>query len=434
MKGLHKRILLALFTLVFSMSFVRPVFAEESTNTPSLGIEGSAAFLVEFHTGKVLYADNADEALPIASMTKMMSAYLIEEAIAEGRLSWDQKVTISEYAHKISQDMSLSNVPLLQGAQYTVEELYAAMSIYSANGATIAIAEALYGTEQNFVNQMNKRAEELGLENFRFVNSTGLNNESLMGMHPESKSATEENIASARDMAVLAYRLISDFPETLEISSIPIKFFREGQDDEIRMVNWNRMLLGLEHAYEGMDGLKTGSTSAAGSCFTGTAERNGMRLISVVLNTKNRDARFVETRKLLDYGFNNFEIKEALPKGYQEKGHKIVTSPNGRGGEVEVATAEAFSVLVKRGSNEELKPTVHMAKEEIDAPAKKGTTVGTISLENTTGDSLGYLLPEHGQVNLVTTTELDKANWFVLTFRSIGSFFGGLVDKVVGLF
>ncbi len=433
MKELQKKFFAVLLTLVFSISFVSPVFAEESTNTRNLGIEASASFLVEMNTGKVIYEDNADEALPIASMTKMMSAYLIEEAIANGQLSWDQKVTVSNYAFRISQNTSLSNVPLLEGKEYTVKELFEAAVIFSANGATIALAEAISGTEQNFVDKMNERGEELGLENFRFVNSTGLNNESLMGMHPENTSATEENIASARDMAILAYRLVTDFPETLETSSIPRMNFRDGQDGETAMPNWNWMLPGLIFEYEGMQGLKTGSTQAAGSCFTGLAERDGVRLISVVLNTADRSARFVETRKLMDFGFNNFEVVEAFPAGHQEEGYETVAT-NGRPGQVEVATEDSLLVLVERGRTEDLEATYNITVDEVEGPAEAGTVVGTMSVENTTSDNLGFLLPTQGYVNVVTTEDVAQANIFVRGFRSIGSFFGNLVDTITGLF
>lgn len=434
MKGLHKRIFAVLLTIIFSISLVSPAFAEESTSSVDLGINASAAFLMEFNTGKIIYQDNADEALPIASMTKMMSAYIIEEAIKNGELSWDDKVTVSSYAHRISQNTSLSNVPLLEGVEYTVEELFEAALMYSANGATIAIAEELSGSEQKFVDKMNAKAEELGMKDTTFVNTTGLNNSSLLGMHPENTGATDENIASARDMAVLAYHLIHDFPKTLEVSSRERAVFREGQDGETNMDNWNWMLPGLVFGYEGTDGLKTGSTDAAGSCFTGTAERNGTRLISVVLNTADRSARFTETKKLFDFGFNNFEVVEAFPEGYQGEGYETVTSSNGRSRDVEVATDSTLYVLLEKGSSEEFEAVYDITLDDIEAPAEAGTVVGTMSVKNTTSDDYGYLLPNHGSVNVVTTADLDKANFVVRGFRSVGSFFGSLVDKVTGLF
>ena len=186
------------------------------------------------------------------------------------RVKWDQEYSVSDYAYQISQDRALSNVPLRADGTYSIKELYEAMTIYSANGATIGIAETIAGSESSFVKMMNEKAEELGLKDYKFVNSTGLNNHDLKGMHVAG-DAEEENIMSARSTAKLAYHLLNDYPDVLETTSIPKKVFREGTDDAINMENWNWMLPGLIFKYEGVDGLKTGTTDFAGYCFTGTA-------------------------------------------------------------------------------------------------------------------------------------------------------------------
>ena len=153
-------------------------------------------------------------------MTKMMSEYLVHEAVDKGKLKWDRKVKISEYAHKISQDRSLSNVPLENGGSYTVKELYEAMAIYSANGATIALVEQIAGKEVNFVKMMNDKSKEFGMKDYKFVNSTGLTNQDLKGYHLEGTTLEEKNKMSARDCAILAQRLIQDFPN-IKYSKIP---------------------------------------------------------------------------------------------------------------------------------------------------------------------------------------------------------------------
>ncbi|MCC3359569.1 D-alanyl-D-alanine carboxypeptidase family protein [Bacillus sp. REN16] len=312
--------LIAVFLLSLLVGQVPPAKA-----APALDINVKNAILIDAETGKILYEKNSEQAAPIASMVKMMTEYLVLEAISEGRLSWDQTTQVSQYAYDISANNNFSGVGLRQNHDYTVEELYKAMAIYSDNATTITLAELLAGTEGEFVKLMNKKAEELGLPDYEFVNSTGLSNSMLGDNYPEGTDPDGDNMLSAKSVALLAYSLIKDHPKVLEISSIPqLDFYGEKLD------NWNWMLkhdpsvspyLAQFH-YEGLDGLKTGTTPAAGYCFTGTAERNGKRLISVVMGATSEPERFKETSKLLDYGFNNFEQIEIYPEGYQLKGNK----------------------------------------------------------------------------------------------------------------
>ncbi|WP_412734061.1 D-alanyl-D-alanine carboxypeptidase family protein, partial [Halalkalibacterium halodurans] len=246
--------------MVFSM------FTPAMTANAAFELEAESAILVDAESGKILYGKNIDAVLPTASMTKMMSEYLILEAINEGEISWDQEVPISDYVRELSLYVQLSNVPLRQDETYTVKELYESVAIYSANASTIALAELIAGSESAFVQRMNEKGEELGLEDFKFVNSSGLNNKDLLGNHPEGTDANAENVMSARATAKLAYNLLKDYPEVLETASIPEKTFRAGEGEEIEMENWNWMLKGIrpQHDYEGIDGLKTGYTAEAG--------------------------------------------------------------------------------------------------------------------------------------------------------------------------
>ena len=326
MKNCFKRkYLVSLLVFLLMMGSIQNL----ATAAEPIDINASAAILVDAETGKVLYEENSKTVLGIASMTKMMTEYITLEAIKEGKVKWDQKYLVSLQLSKMSHDEDLSNVYLRVEESYSVKDLYAAMAIESANAATIAIAEVIAGTEANFVKMMNEKAKELGLEQYKFVNSTGLNNREMLRHFPEIVGeADEENVMSANDVAALAYHLIKDFPEVLETSSVPEAIFAEGTRDQFVMDNWNWSLEGYKNlaqkypnyqqfVYEGMDGLKTGSTDFAGFNFTGTAERNGQRFISVVMNTSSQSQRFIETRKIMDYAFNNFAKKrnctEALP-------------------------------------------------------------------------------------------------------------------------
>ncbi|QWI13979.1 serine hydrolase [Bacillus mycoides] len=433
-----KRFIALVTVLTIACSMLVPYSNASAETGAALNIEAGAAILVEANSGKILYQKNADELLSIASMTKMMSEYLVNEAIAKGKLKWDQKVKVSEYAYNISQDRSLSNVPLRNGESYTVKELYEAMAIYSANGATIALAEAVAGKEVDFVKMMNDKSKELGLKNYKFVNSTGLTNKDLKGHHPEGTTPDEENKMSARDVAILAQHLIQDFPKTLDIAKISKKVFREGTPDRIEMPNWNWMLKGLIKEYEGVDGLKTGSTPEAGDCFTGTIERNGMRFISVVIKTKSHTARFDETKKLYDYGFANFEMKKMYEKGSSVKGKETVRVENAKDKDVAVQTKQAVSLPVTKGSKDVYKTEFKEGNKGQEAPMKKGVTLGQMVVTSKDSNDPGFLSGKSLQVDLITKSEVEEAGWFTRSMRGIGSFFSGMwnsaVDTVKGWF
>lgn len=398
-----------------------------------LDLTAEAAILLDAETGKILYEKNADKVLGVASMSKMMTEYLVLEAIADGKISWDQEVLIDEYVHNLSKGAGLSNIGLTQGEKYTVKELYEAMAIFSGNAATVALAQLVSGSEKNFVTLMNKKAEELGMKDYKFVNSSGLNNSDLLGKYPAG-SETEENVMTARDMATLAFRLLNDFPEVLETSSQSKLTFRDGEE----YPNFNWMLPGLIYEYQGVDGLKTGSTDFAGYCFTATAERNGQRYISVVMKSTSKDARFTDTRKILDYAFSNFSSEEILKAGYVPKKYGTIDVSKGKEKTVNVETSEAVQLVVEKGTEEDYKPVVVIDEDKLNedgqltAPIKKGEVIGYVTVESEKGD-YGFLTSDGeklASVELVAAETVEKANWFVLSMRAVGGFFGNVWDSV----
>ena len=420
----------------------------------ALNVNADGAILVDGQTGKVLYAKNADSPLGIASMTKMMTEYLLLDAVKHGKVKWDQEYTVSDLVYKISQPTGLSNVPLRLGEKYNVRELYEAMAIYSANGTTIALAEIIAGSETNFVKMMNEKAKKLGLKNSKFVNSTGLNNRDYNGSQPEGTGAEEENVMSPRDVATLAFHLINDYPDVLKTASTPKKVFREGTDDRIEMQNWNWMLPTLVYGYEGMDGLKTGTTDFAGYCFTGTASRNGKRFITVVQNAKDVSgkndgykARFGETKKMLDYAFTNFSQEKMIPKHYQVKGQKTVPVTKGKEDQVKIYTKSAINMMIPNGSKQNYKPVLVLDKKKLTkdgkltAPIKKGEKVGYLTIAPKNGEKVSFLTAEGQQsvkVDVIAAQDVEKSNWFVLMMKGIGNFFGdvfhGISSTVKGWF
>lgn len=407
-----------------------------------------SAILVDGQTGKILFEKNADIELGIASMSKMMTEYLILEAINDNKLSWDQIVPISGWVAQLSYDAGGSNVYLEVDGSYTVRDLYEAVAIESANAATMALAEYLGGNYASFIKRMNEKAGELNLEKYHFVNSTGLPNSSYQGNHIEGTSVDDENRLSARDTARLAYHLVNDFPEVLETSSISMKYFQgelvtdkswmECKEDWTCMKNWNDMLPELKHYYEGLEGLKTGYTNLAKYTFTGTALRNETRLISVVMGAESIDKRFVETAKMLDYGFNNFE-KVDLSTSLE------VPVIKGKEKEVMISPSDPLTIMVKAGESElyspyfELDDSLLDAEGNLVAPIEAGQVVGWLTYEYSGEDTFTYLTEDgHNKERVPVIAEVEKAGWFSLTMRAIGGFFSGIwtsvVDSVKGIF
>ncbi|WP_409273831.1 D-alanyl-D-alanine carboxypeptidase family protein [Neobacillus sp. SCS-31] len=263
-------------------------------------VHARAAILIDSETKDVLFAQNEDTPFPAASMTKLMTAYLVLEKIQLGTFDWNDGVIIS--ANAVSSEGVA--IPVKLGDTLTVRDLFMAMEIASANNAAVALAEKAAGTEGEFTEWMNQKAREIGLsEHTRFVNATGLANRNGL----ESKM-------TARDVAILAGRLIADYPDILAISSMPDYTL---QYDGSVIFTTNAMLNNPDFSFKGVDGLKTGFTNAAGYCFAGTAEIGGTRLISVVMGADGKDERFIETKKLFAYGFKKPffpPIKQALAK------------------------------------------------------------------------------------------------------------------------
>lgn len=415
---------------------------EVSAATAAPKIEAKAAFAIEPTTGKVLLNQNGDEQLGIASMTKMIVEYILFDAIEKGDISWNQQVPVSEYAHEISHNTSLSNVMLRQDETYSVKELYQALAIYSANGATIALAEAMAGSEPEFVDRMKAQLDEWGIKDYALYNATGLNNSDLKGNIYPGSADKDENSMTARGVAEVAQHLINDYPEALKTTSVPKMTFRKGTSDAIDMSNWNWMLEGLLFERDNVDGLKTGTTNFAGACIAGTAEENGMRIITVVMNAKDgqkdKGSRFKETDKLMDWTFANWEKVDLYEKGDTLKDVDALAVTKGKQKSVELTAGTETAVVLPDGTDKKdisvsFEPNSKMVNDdgELIAPAKKGTEVGKAQI-NIKGDDLGYLEKTTGEeIPAVTKTAVEKANVFVLAGRSVGDFFSDLYHKVV---
>ncbi|WP_340372554.1 D-alanyl-D-alanine carboxypeptidase family protein [Peribacillus sp. FSL E2-0218] len=431
MKKISKITLIFTFVFVLVMSQFAYQPGEAVAESDNLGLKAEAAIIIDGKTGQIVYEKNADKVLGIASMSKMMTEYIIMESIKNGKISWDQKVKINKYVHDLSKAPNLSNVGLTEGEDYTVKELYQAMAIYSGNAATVALAQLVSGSEKNFVKLMNERASKLGLKNHRFVNASGLNNSDLLGEYPTGK-ADDENVMTAKDTALLAYRLINDYPEVLKIASISKLKFRDGKE----YPNFNWMLPGLIFEYKGVDGLKTGSTDYAGYGHTGTVIRDGQRYITVVMKSTNKNERFADSTKLMNYAYSTFKKEKVLPAKYQVKGEETLSVVKGKEKSVKIESEKAIELLVENGGKDNYKTDLVIDKNKLNeagkltAPIKKGEKLGYITVTPKKGEDYGYINGNSTKVNVVAAETVEKANWFVLSMRAVGGFFGDVWSSV----
>ncbi len=417
---------------IATTSAAAPVAAAET----SVAINAKAALAIDEASGKVLYAKNADTPLPIASMTKMISIYLVLQAIKNGDLKWTDTLTPDSGIYKISQDTSLSNVPLRADGKYTVKELYQASLIYSANAAMMLLGNGVAGTQVKFVDMMRDQLKKWRINDATIVNATGLTNNALTADRYPGTGENDQNTMTAKDLAQVAQHLLKDFPEVLDTTSIPTMTFRAGTSDATRMDSFDWMLKGLISARTELpvDGLKTGTTDAAGDCFTGTVKKDGHRIITVVMhaNGSKTTRRFDETTKLMSYALNNWKQMTVLKKGQAIKGATDFTVPKGNTTSLKAAADKTITLWVPKSTTAQditiatKKTAIVGKKNELEAPVKKGTTVAGLTI-TVKGDTLGYVnggKTETASVKLAHGTA--KANFFVLLFRGIGDFFSNL--------
>ncbi len=316
-----------------------------------LEIKAKSAFLIEPNSGKVLYEDNADEILPPASITKIMSLLLVMEALDRGDLTLETVVTASEHAAS----MGGSQIWLEPGEGMTVDDLLKAAVIASANDATVALGEAIAGSEEGFVALMNEKAKKLGMTSTTFVNCTGLD--------------AEGHLTSAHDVGIMSAELIKH--DTIKnYSTVWMDSLRNGESE---LVNTNKLV----RFYKGTTGLKTGTTSSAGYCLSASAERDGMELVAVIMSGETSSDRFEGAKKLLDYGFSNYsyiEIKPELPENCK------IAVKGGVSKNVGVKASESYGILLKKSEAGELKQSISLEKS-LKAPVKKGDEAGIIEIK-----------------------------------------------------
>lgn len=371
---------LVIVCMLFVTVFPATALSEEleSINV-NMSLNCKSALLMEAATGKVLYEQNPDEALPPASVTKIMTLLLIMEAIEAGKIKYTDMVRASANACS----MGGSQIYLEENEEMSVEDMIKSVVIASANDAAVALAEHIAGTEAAFVEMMNQKAKELGMKNTNFENTNGLDD------------TVERHLTSARDIAIMSRELIK-YPKITEYSSIWMDSVRNG---EFGLTNTNRLI----RFYKGATGLKTGSTSKAGFCISATAERDGMTLICVIMGSPTRDIRNQAAVSLLDYGFANYTV-------YKNKGQSLKNIPIVRGMSPQIdAEYSDFSYVAAKNDVSSISTTV-LIPEKIEAPVKRGDVIGQVIFK--VGEK------EIGKSDIIAKNSVEKLTFsgLLLTF------------------
>ena len=321
------------------------------TAAVELPITSRAALLMEKTTGQILYAQNEHEQLEPASVTKVMTLLLTMEAINSGTIRYDDVVTVSAAAA----GMGGSQVFLAEGEQITVEELLKAVCVASGNDAAVALAEKVAGVHELFVERMNQRAAELGMEDTHFVNCTGL--------------TAEGHVTSAHDIALMSRELILRHPDIRRFTTIWMDTIRGGA---FQLANTNKLI----RFYDGATGLKTGYTASAGYCISATAERDGMELIAVIMKGPDKDTRNNDAKALLNYGFSTYTLVSAVP---QEPLAPVPVVMGTAEAVQPVAETENAAVLVEKSKAGTLTHTVTL-EPQVTAPVTAGQKLGELTV------------------------------------------------------
>ncbi len=353
---------------------------QERETAAEIEVSAPSAILMEASTGQILFEKDADTQRPPASVTKIMTMLVIFDALEQGKITLEDEVTTSEYAAS----MGGSQVFLEPGESQTVDTMLKCISVASANDACVAMAEYIAGSEEAFVNMMNQRAKELGMDNTHFVNCNGLD--------------TDGHLTTAKDIALMSKELIERYPKIHEYAMIwmdTITHTTKKGTSEFGLTNTNKLVRQYQYA----TGLKTGSTNGAKFCVSATAEKDGVELIAVIMAAENSKQRFRDASALLNYGFGKCQVYEDQEKPKLEK----IAVEGGVKEEISCAYDGTFRYLDTSGANlSEITKTLKM-KDKIKAPVKKGDKVGELVYE-LNGKEIGTL-------NIVAGEGTEKAGF-----------------------
>lgn len=416
----------ALISLVScSTAFSLPVSADaaNSYQADQVNLAVKSAIAIDSDSGQILYAKNADKTLPIASMTKLVTVYLTLNAIKNKKISWNQKVKPTAPIVKVANNAEYSNVPLKMGHSYTIKQLYQASLIESANGAAMLLGQTIAGSQKAFINQMRAQVKKWGIEDAKIYTACGLPNGNLGKDAYPGINKNAENTMSAKDMAIVGQNLIKDFPEVLDTTKLAHLDFKD-QRKTTEMANFNWMLKGLsqyDQAYP-VDGLKTGTTDAAGACFIGTIKHSGARLITVVMGARHQDgtdpSRFIQTKKLMNYIFTQYR-PVTMNAGSQLNGAKSIKVTDGDNAATNLGLKNKTTIW-DLADGKTLVASLN--KKAVEAPIAKNQVIGDYQLKSGNEKIVSITNPNGMNVPAKALGANGKVNIFVRIWRWI---FGG---------
>ncbi|HFI0694250.1 TPA: D-alanyl-D-alanine carboxypeptidase PBP3 [Streptococcus suis] len=396
-----RKLLITLTTILAFFLTSTPIMADD------FSVAAKHAIAIEVSSGKILYEQDSETKASIASISKILSIYLVYEALAKGEITLDTMVDISDYPYSLTSNTELSNVNLDERS-YSVRDLLNASLITSSNSAIIALAEKIAGSESAFVDRMKAKVEEWGIKDVKIVNVSGLDNSDLGENIYPSSSPEDVNMFSALDVAIIARRLILDFPQVLDITSLNAYDF-----GGITYYNTNQMLSEGTHARGGVDGLKTGTSDSAGSSFVATTNQAGMRIITVVLNATDGltypENRFVETNNLMNYIYSNFTAQLLVKQGEAFENSSIKVF-NGEKESAPVVAAADLYVVKRNQTDKTVTATFTSDLTEIDAPLTAGTYIGKLQLNDQDLIGKGYI-EDQASVDMVLANNMKEAAW-----------------------
>lgn len=411
-------------TLLFCFFSTLPLWADETQN--NFSIDAKAAIAVDADTGKIFYAQDSTTPMPIASITKVLSVYVVYDKIKNEELNLLDQVVISPELAELSTKPELSNVTLVANQAYSVESLIHASLIQSANAAVMALGEKVAGSQEQFVNLMRQKVESLGITDAKIISVSGLNNRDLGDFRYPGTGDDEENEMSAQDVAIIAKHFIADYPEVLNITSTVQESFGENTAQPSIMQNWNQLLPGLPLQKEGVIGLKTGTTDLAGACFVGVIRQNSREVITVVLHANNQandsNARFIETSKLMDYALNQWQEITLSATDLTAAIQSKLAVIDGKQATVSLKVNAPYKLWVPvQFDSHQLKYDEQLEVQSIQAPVQMHREVGTLTINNPT-DNYGYLpnsqTPE-SILRIVTANRVEKENFFILWLHQV---------------
>ncbi|MYY77470.1 serine hydrolase [Ligilactobacillus salivarius] len=393
-----KKLGISFLTSLMVVTGIGQGFIKADQTLPQLDLEAKSAIAVDAKTGQIIYAKDDKQTYPVASMSKLLTAYILLQAIHEGKITWKTKVTPTATEVDISNNTELTNVPLQEGHSYTIRQLYQAMLVGSANAATMLIGNAISGTQTKFIDKMRETAKSLRITDAKIYSANGLTAKYLGNEIYPNTDENAENEFSVRDMAIISQKLIKEYPEILETTKLTKIAFND--NGEITTVNNTNELL-QDDSNLGIDGLKTGTSDAAGYCFASTTNKDGHRIITILAGAKDNDARFDQTKNLLNYIYNNYDYLAISTDRALRQNVKV---KYGKQGSVPATIGNNLSLWVPKNTKEKALQIKLIPKSStIEAPIKQGEVVGEYQIS--VAGNLGFI---DGSNNLKTKALSDN--------------------------